>query len=127
MNCTDHHWGSFIQAGVHQGSCEIVKAALESGSDINISPIDLIFPGTYNEDAIMMLFAAGEECSYFSSTNAPKCIVETKTDFSLQNQCRTAICQQLGVARPKCNMFRLVKLLPLPNMIKNYFLFDMTL
>ena len=48
----------------------------------------------------MMLFAAGEECSYFSSTYAPKCIVETKTDFSLWNKCRTAIHQQLGVARP---------------------------
>ena len=74
-----------------------------------------------------MLFAAGKECSYFSSTNAPKCIVEAKTDFSLQNQCRTAIHQQFGVARPKCNMFRLVKLLPLPNMIKNYLLLDVTL
>ena len=127
VNRTDDHWGSFIQAGVHQGSYEVVKAALEACSDINISPIDLIFPGIYNEDAIMMLFAASEECSYFSSTNAPKCIVETKTDFSLLNKCRTAICQQLGVARPKCNMFRLVKLLPLPNMIKNYLLFDVTL
>ena len=48
----------------------------------------------------MMLFAAGEECSYFSSTNATKCIVEAKTDFSLWNQCRTAIRQQLAVARP---------------------------
>ena len=75
----------------------------------------------------MMLFAAGEECSYFSYTNAPKCIIEAKNDFNLRNQCCTAICQQPGVARPKCNMLRLVKLFPLPNMIKNYLLFDVTL
>ena len=81
MNRTDHYWVSFIQAGVHQGSYEIVKAALEASSDINISPIDLIFAGTYNEDAIMMLFAASEKCSYFSSINAPKCIVEAKSDL----------------------------------------------
>ena len=127
VNRTDPHWGSFIQAGVHQGSYEIVKTALDAGSDVNISPIDLVFPAVYNQDALMMLFAAGEENSYFSSTNAPKCIVEAKTDFNLQNQCRTAIRKQLAVARPKCNMFRLVKLLPVPNMIKSYLLFDVTL
>ena len=127
VNHTDDHWGSFIQAGVNQGSYEIVKAALDAGSDIIISPIDLIFPGTYNEDAIMMLFAAGEECSYFPPLMHLSALLQLKLISVFRNQCRTAIRQQLGVARPKCNMFRLVKLLPLSNMIKNYLLFDVTL
>ena len=127
VNRTDHHFGSFLRIGANQGSLEIVKAALDAGSDVNISTLDLIIPADYNQDAIMMSFAAGEEYEYFSSTNAPSCIVEAKRDFSLQAQCRTAIRKQLAVARPNRNMFRLVKLLPLPNRIKSYLLFDVTL
>ena len=127
VNRTDHYFGSFLHIGANQGSLEIVKAALDAGSDVNISTLDLIIPANYNQDAIMMSFAAGEEYEYFSSTNAPNCIVEAKTDFSLQAQCHTSIRKQLAVAKPNRNMFRLVKLLPLPNRIKSYLLFDVTL
>ena len=127
VNHTDNFWGSFIHAGVHQGSYEIVKAALNADSDVNHSPIDLVFPAIYNKDALIMLFAAGDESSYFSSTYAPKCIVEARNDFSLQNLCRNTIRKTLTIARPKCNMFRLVKLLPLPTMIKSYLLYNVSL
>ena len=127
VNHTDHFWGSFIQVGAHQGSYEIVKAALNASSDVNISPIEFISPGVYNEKALIMLHAAGEKSSYFYLTNAPKCIVEAKTDFSLQNQCRSAIRKHLAVARPKRNMFILVKLLLVPKMIKSYLLYYVSL
>ena len=127
VNRTDPHWGSFIQAGARQGSCEIVKSALNAGSDVNISPIDLVYPRDYNEHAMLMLFAAGEENTYFSSTDAPKFIGEAKNDLKLQNLCRRAIRKHLAVARPKRNMFRLVSLLPLPKMVKNYLLYDVTI
>ena len=65
VNRTDHFWGSFIQVGAHRGSYEIVKAALNANSDVNISPIEFISPGVYNEKALIMLHAAGEKSSYF--------------------------------------------------------------
>ena len=126
VNRTDHHFGSFIQTGAHQGNYEIVKAALNAGADVNNSPIHFIFPGTYDEKTLMLLYVAGEKSPYFSSNNAPRCIVEANNDPSLENLCRKAIRKHLAVARPKRNMFRLVKLLPIPNIIKSYLLYNVT-
>ena len=48
-----------------QGNPEIVKIALNAGAKINISHKTFDFTYGYNEQALMLLFAAGEECDYF--------------------------------------------------------------
>lgn len=127
VNRTDHVYGSVIQTGAELGSYEIVKAGLDVGADVNNCEREFYFPSHYNEMALMLLFAAGEESSYFSSKHAPKAIVETRRDFSLQNLCRKEIRKHLVRARPKVNMFRLVKSLPIPEVMKKYLTYDMNL
>ena len=55
----------------NEGNPEIVKIALNAGAEINISHKTFYVPYGYNEEALMLLFAAGEECDYFKySTNS---------------------------------------------------------
>ena len=110
-----------------EGNPEIVKIALNAGAKINTSHNTFDFTYTYNEQALMLLFAAGEEWDYFKySREAPETIIETRKDFSLQNICRKAIRKNLNVTNPKQDLFRLVELLPLPKPIKNFLVYDVS-
>ena len=127
INSDDVDYGTMMLNAARQGNPEIVNIALNAGATINTSHKTFDFTYTYNEQALMLLFAAGEECDYFKySREAPKTIIETRKDFSLQNICRKAIRKNLNVTNPKRDLFRLVELLPLPKPIKNFLVYDVS-
>ena len=111
--------------GGYVGKREIIEIALNTGAEINTSPMSFYMPIIYNEQASMLLFAAGEDTAYFNySPDAPETIVQTRQDFSLQNLSRIAIRNHLIVTRKNVDLFRLVKALPIPRVMKNYLLHD---
>ena len=127
INAVDIYYGTMMLYAAIMGKPEIVKIALNAGAEINISHKTFHGLYGYNEEALMLLFAAGEECDYFKySTIAPKTIIETRKDFSLQNICRKAIRKNLNVTNPKRDLFRLVELLPLPKPIKKFLVYDVS-
>ena len=128
VNVVDSLGYTMIEIGTYIGSYEIVKIGLEAGAAIGVRSTGISHcPITYNEEALMLLFAAGKECQYFNSISAPEAILETKKDFSLQNLCRKNICKHFAVARPTENMFRLVPLIPIPDLMKKYLLYNISL
>ena len=127
INAVDIHWGTMMLNAAQEGKPEIIQIALNAGAEINISHKKFRCPYPYNEEALILLFAAGEECDYFKySTEAPKTIIETRKDFSLHNICRKAIRKSLNVTNPKQDLFRLVELLPLPKPIKKFLVYDVS-
>ena len=127
INSDDVVHGTMMLNAAKEGNPEIVKIALNAGAKINTSHNTFDFTYTYNEQALMLLFAAGEEWDYFKySREAPKTIIETRKDFSLQNICRKAIRKNLNVTNPKRDLFRLVELLPLPKPIKKFLVYDVS-
>ena len=127
INSDDIHCGTMMLNAARRGNPEIVKIALNAGAEINISHKTFNGPYGYNEEALMLLFAAGEECDYFKySRDTPKTIIETRKDFSLQNICRKAIRKNLNVTNPKRDLFRLVELLPLPKPMKKFLVYDVS-
>ena len=125
INCVDPHLGTMILMGGYVGKREIIEIALNTGAEINTSPMSFYMPIIYNEQALMLLFAAGEDTAYFNySQDAPETIVQTRQDFSLQNLSRIAIRNHLIVTRKNVDLFRLVKALPIPRVMKNYLLHD---
>ena len=127
INSDDVDYGTMMLNAARQGNPEIVKIVLNAGATINTSHKTFDFTYTYNEQALMLLFAAGEEWDYFKySTKAPKTIIETRKDFSLQNICRKAIRKDLNVTNSKRDLFRLVEVLPLPKPIKKFLVYDVS-
>ena len=127
INSVDTYDGTMMLAATHYGRPDLVKIALNAGAEINNSHIKLQFARFYNEEALMLLFAAGEDCDYFKySTDVPLAIIETRRDFGLQNLCRKSIRNHLVVTNPKRDLFRLVDLLPLPRVTKKFLVYDMS-
>ena len=84
-------------------------------------------PIVYDESALMLLFTAGDNLKYFNSKDAPKSILKVKLDRSLLNLCRHQIWNDLARASPQQNMFTLVELLPLPELLKKFLVYNMSL
>ena len=98
----DCQFGSMMLMGAYIGKHEIVEIGLNAGAEINISEMGFYTPNIYNATALMLLFATGEDTSFFRySTEMPEAILYTRTDFSLQNLCRKSIHNHLIVNRPK--------------------------
>ena len=127
INSVDTYDGTMMLTATRYGRPELVKIALNAGAEINNSHIRLQFACFHNEEALMLLFAAGEDCDYFKySTEVPHYIMETRRDFGLQNLCRKSIRNHLVLTNPKRDLFRLVDLLPLPRVTKKFLVYDMS-
>lgn len=128
INSIDGCYGTMMLNAAKEGKANIVRIALDEGGELNISHVKFEKPHIYNEEALMLLFAAGEDCDYFKcSTEAPKAIIDTRKDISLLNVCRKSIREHLLVTRSKQNLFKLVELLPLPKAMKKYLVYDVLL
>lgn len=128
VNAIDPRFGTALLVAGCIGSFPIASMVLRADADVNTCNTTFSRPILYNENALMLLFAAGEDCPYFNSTlGVPPAIIETRRDFSLQNICRKAIRKHLVITNPKINLFRLVKLLPLPELIKKFLVYDISL
>ena len=126
INAVDY--GTMMVMGTQAGKPEVVKIGLNEGALINISNIIYSNVNVKSEDAWMLLFAAGEKCDYFyCRKGAPQTIIETKTDFRLQNLCRKTIRKHLLITNPKQNLFRLVNILPVPKTIQKFLLYNVSL
>ena len=128
INRVDQHFGTMMLMGAYVGKREIVEIGLNAGAEINTSTMAFYMPIVHNEEALMLLFAAGEDTSYFNyNEDAPASIVKTRRDFSLQNLSRRAIHNQCLLSRPKQDLFNLVELLPIPRLMKNYLLYNISI
>ena len=65
INCVDCQLGSMMLMGAYIGKHEIVEIGLNAGAEINISEVGFYSPIIYNATALMLLFAAGEDISFF--------------------------------------------------------------
>ena len=127
INSVDSQYGTMMLMGAYMGNYEIVQIGLNARAEINTSPMSFYKPIIYNEHALMLLFAAGENTTYFNYSNdAPETIVQTRTDYTLQNLCRRTIRNDFFAKRPKLDLFQLVPLLPLPKAMKSYLLYNVS-
>ena len=129
VNVVDSLGYTMIEIGAYFGNFEIVKIGLQAGAGIGIGNSGRSHRPTmyYNEEALMLLFAAGKECKYFNSSSAPRAIIETKRDNSLQNLCRSRIRKHFCATRPTENMFTVVPFMPIPHLMKKYLLYNISL
>ena len=126
VNHTDNY-GSMLRIAAFMGNYETVKRGLAAGAKVNNTNRQFMNPIVYNESALMLLFAAGDNLKYFNSNDAPKSILKVKLDRSLLNLCQHQIRKDLARASPQQNMFTLVDLLPLPELLKKFLLYNMSL
>ena len=54
INCVDPHLGTMILMGGYVGKREIIEIALNTGAEINTSPMSFYMPIIYNEQALML-------------------------------------------------------------------------
>ena len=129
INGVDSNYTSMVEMGAHIGSYEIVKIGIDSGASVRSFRVVNIpyFPIVYDEEALLLLFAAGKECEYFNCTKAPQMIAESERDLSLQNLCRRKIRKHMAVTRPTENMFKVAPLMPLPDLMKKYLVYNFSL
>ena len=86
VNHTDNY-GSMLRIAAFMGNYETVKRGLAAGAKVNNTNRQFMNPIVYNESALMLLFAAGDNLKYFNSNDAPKSILKVKLDRSLLNLC----------------------------------------
>ena len=92
INSVDTYDVTMMLTATRYGRPELVKIALNAGAEINNSHIKLQFACFHNEEALMLLFAAGEDCDYFKySTEVPHYIIGNKKRFWSSNLCRKSI------------------------------------
>ena len=126
VNKTDFY-GSMIKMAVLMGNAESIRKALLAGAKVNNTTGYFNGPINYNELALMLIFAAGENFKYFDSSAAPKSIRDIKRDRSLTNLSRQAIRKYMAQAQLHENMFLLVKSLPLPDLLKKFLVYNICL
>ena len=126
VNCTDTY-GSMLRIAAFMGNYETVKRGLSAGAQVNNTNTEFMNPIIYDESALMLLFAAGDNLKYFNSNDAPKSIVKVKMDRNLVNLCHHQIWDDLARSSPQQNMFTLVELLPLPELLKKFLVYNMSL
>ena len=128
VNNTDKY-GSMVRTAILFGNHGSIKKALVAGAKVNntSNPFNGPLHNHYNESALMLLFAAGENLQYFNSNAAPKAIHEIKKDRSLTNLCQQEIRKYLSEVQPQENMFELIQSLPLPDLLKKFLVYNITL
>ena len=126
VNLTDDY-GSMLRMAAFMGNYETIKRGLAAGAKVNNTYWQFMDPIDYNESALMLLFAAGDNIRYFHSNSAPNEILKIKLDRSLANLCRQRIRNCLTTSRPQQNMFALIESLPLPELLKKFLLYNMSL
>ena len=100
VNLTDEY-GSMLRFATFMGNYKTIKQGLAAGAKVNNTYWQLDSPIDYNESALMLLFAAGDNIKYFNSNNAPNAILNIKLDRSLANLCPQKIRDCLTKSRPQ--------------------------
>ena len=129
VNIASPLYGSLLFNGAYTGLHEMVKIALQNNTKINICVPNGVYvhPEEPNKFALMLTFAAGEKCQFFDvhDFHIPKQIQESREDTSLMNLSRNAI-RRLITRDNGDNLFEISKILPLPVLLKNYIVFNMS-
>ena len=129
INIASPLYGSVLFNAAYVGSHEMAKIALQYNTKINIcvpNGVD-VHPEEPDKFALMLTFAAGEKCQFFdvADFHIPRLIRESREDISLMNLSRNAI-RKFITRDNGDNLFEISKILPLPLLLKNYIVFDMS-
>ena len=125
---TMHPHGSspFLIAG-SDGSCDIVKMAIEHKPKINLNPtVYFRHPYDANDYSLMMIYAAGEKYAFFNTNDKclPYAIFEERKDMTLKNLCRRAI-RAYTTSITNDNLFEMSSQLDIPKSLQSYLVFDL--
>ena len=134
INGIQDNIGTTLVASAILGRPEFSRIALENHAKINISNYTRIVPYhakpmNVNNEALMLVFAAGERYPYFNDRHddtRPDGIRSAEKDTRLANICRTSLRKYLVNANPTVNLFDLVSKTSLPMCLQKYVLFDMS-
>ena len=131
--------GSTLLASAIFGRPYIAKCAVKLNARINVSDTSTI-PLSYqikpiykDNDALEMVFAAGEDYLYFNNIapeiqrTMPPEIRDFHQDSTLQNLARKFIRNYLRVRYPNVNLFRVVPNVGLPKLLQSYLLFNQSI
>ena len=129
INIASPYYGSLLFNGAYTGYHEMAKIALQYNTKINICVPTLVHvhPEEPDKFALMLAFAAGEKCQFFdvADFHIPTQIRESREDISLMNLSRNAI-RRFITRDNGDNLFEISKILPLPLLLKDYIVFNMS-
>ena len=116
------------------------RVLLRAGAHVNIYNNNgysalmsfLIKPGYLDEDAVLMLFAAGETdykpaSHHQNDVKIPTCLVQLSSVLNLMNLCRQEIRKYLLNNNSHSHLFVRIPLLDLPSLLESYLLFHVSL
>ena len=131
INITDPSYGTVLYIAAYTGNHKLAKLALQFKTKINIQEKpdgNSVHPEEPDKFALMLTFAAGEQFPFFDFVDfhIPTEIHESREDISLGNLSRKAI-RKFAAKDNGQNLFEISKMLPLPCILQNYIIFDMSL
>ena len=130
INAVDPEFGTALSIAGYTGSIQLLQLAWHHNALINISAI---MPGhspqIVDEDVLLKLYATGQKWSYFESNapDLPTYLTQEQNEKSLKNYCREAIRKNIVQSGRNIDLFREVRLLPLPKQLQMYLLYNATM
>ncbi|MCG8626494.1 MAG: ankyrin repeat domain-containing protein, partial [Proteobacteria bacterium] len=125
IDAVDPEFGTVLSIAGYMGSTRMIRIAWNYQAKINISPKEPdLYPRICDDEALIMLFATGQNWSFFESghPDIPKYLTESRNEKSLKNYCREAIRKYIKTGR-NVDLFRQIPLLKLPQLINSYLLY----
>ena len=130
INGVHPQFGTTLVASATYGKPEFTRAALQRHAQINICDYAVVrqSPVYMNAEALLLVFASGEEYPYFNyeGDDRPQVVRNAEEDVSLANICRKSVRKYLVERNNNRNLFDLVAHTGLPNCLQRYLLFDIS-
>ena len=116
--------GSILYIAAQLGNFEMLKLAFRHGALINIIPIPKSYaPSIPNDCALRLLCVSGQMWPFVTTKDMPKELVTEINEKSLRNFTHKAI-RNHTIHLTNKNLFTQVERLPLPQLMKDYLLYD---
>ena len=116
--------GSILNIATELGNFEMLKLAFRHGALINIMPIPKSYaPLIPNDCALRLLCASGQMWPFFTTKDMPNELVTEINEKSLRNFTCEAIRNHM-IYLTNNNLFSQVERLPIPQLMKDYLLYN---
>ena len=127
VNAIDPEFGTTLSIAGYMGSTTMIRMAWNYQAKINITPKEPdLYPRICDDEALNMLFALGQNWSFFESghPDIPSYLTESRNEKTLKNCCRKTIRNCIIESGRHIDLFREIPLLQLPELINSYLLYD---
>ena len=128
IDTVDPQFGTILSIAGYMGSITMIRIAWNYHAKINISPKEPdVYPLIPDDEALITLFATGQNWSFFESGNSdiPSYLTESRKEKTLKNLSREAIRKYILNNGRHIDLFREIPLLQLPQLINSYLLYEM--